>query len=62
MEFLVEMGRGEGRERERVKGELEEQDEEKETLEKCRIITIFLQFSLPNMLWLQFGDLVMLRL
>ena len=46
-------------EKERVK---KKEKEEEESLEKYCIITIFLQFSLPNMLWLEFGDSAMLQL
>ena len=42
--------------RERGKREEEEEEEEKDSLKKCCIITIFLQFSLHNILPLQFGD------
>ena len=40
----------------RERAKREEEEEEKDSLKKCCIITIFLQFSLHNMLSLQFGD------
>ena len=40
----------------RERAKREEEEEEKDSLKKCCIITIFLQFSLHNMLPLQFGD------